>query len=120
MFPSSPFLFSLRDCAAEFLQRRTFPFRFQDASLDRARPWRIATPNFFTLRFFRGTNLALSAFKSCAQTSAREFAIHRLRPRILHGDADSSWPMSQRDRGGNLVDVLTARSTRARESFFEI
>ena len=44
----------------------------------------------------------------------------RLRARILHGDADSAWPMTQRHGGCNLVYMLSTGPAGTRKAFFQI
>jgi len=69
------------------------------------------------MRAPRGT---LSIFNCVEQPFAREFAILRLRSRILDGHADAARPMTQHHRRRNLVYILSARSAGPRERFHQI
>ena len=53
--------------------------------------------------------LTMRFFNRVEQTFPREFAILRLRTRILNCHADAARPMPQCHRGGDFVYILTAR-----------
>ena len=62
----------------------------------------------------------MSIFNGLQQAFSRQLSVLRLGTRILHGHADSTWPVPQRYRGGNFVYVLPARTAGARKSFLKI
>ena len=95
-------------------------FRFQNFSFERRWSRRFAPALFFASGNIRTSRGTLPTLNRIEQSFAREFPILRLRPRILHGHANSAWPMTQRHRRGNLVYVLPARSAGPRERFHKI
>src|SRR5207247_2746695 len=62
----------------------------------------------------------LSCYIIVKQSYPRQFAVYFLRARILHRHANSTWPMTQRHCGCNLVDVLTARAGRSGKRLLEV
>ena len=72
------------------------------------------------MRHFFGTSLLATLFDRSEQSLTGEFAILRLRPRILHGHSDSARPMTKRHRRRYLVYILSARSAGPRERFHQI
>ncbi len=121
LFAISPLgFFQSETCTPEFFQGGAFAFSFQNAPFECSRPRGILSPHFLTLRLLGGAALALPLIDRCAQTLARQFAIHRLRPRVLHRHTEPAGPMPQGDSGGNFVHVLPSRPARACERFLQI
>jgi hypothetical protein len=60
-----------------------------------------------------------SIIQRLQETFASELAVLELGARILDGDEDAGGQMAQNYFGGGFVDVLSARSRRAFEGFFE-
>jgi hypothetical protein len=108
------------DLASQLLQCAAFSFRFENFLFQCGWARRFSTALFFTRSDLRTARCALSIFNRVEQAFPRQFPIHRLRPRILRGHADSARPMPQRHRGCDFVHVLTARSTGPRKRLFKI
>ena len=105
---------------AELLDSGSPAFRFQNALLQTAWPRRALTTNFLSTRDLSSTLFFATLFQRRSQTFPRQLAIHRLRTGILNRDADASRPVTQSHRGGNLVNVLTARSAGTGKCFLQV
>ena len=95
-------------------------FRFQHFPFKSGRSRRFTPTLSFALCDFDCAPPLPSLFNCIEQSLPRQFAVLRLRARILHSDADSSRPMTQCHGSRHLIYILTARSGGPRKRFLKI
>jgi hypothetical protein len=79
-----------------------------------------SSPRFFALRDFIDTLFFSIALDRIQQSFPSHLAVHRLRARILHGDADATRLVMQRYSGCNLVYILAPRPAGSRKGFLKV
>src|SRR5207247_5385136 len=79
-----------------------------------------SSARLFALRNFGSAALFSSTLDRIEQAFQRQLAVHRLRPRILHGYASASWAVAQRYCRCNLIDVLATRARRSSKRLLEV
>jgi len=108
------------DLPSQLFQRAALSFWFENFLFQCGRTRWFSTALFFAGSDLRTARCALSIFNRVEQPFARELPIHRLRPRILRGHADSGWSMPQRHCSRDFVYVLAAWAARARKCLLKI
>jgi hypothetical protein len=95
-------------------------FGFSDFASERAGPLGISAPFSFGERPPLSEFPVSCFFDECEEPIHRQLTVPILGARLLHRHRGTRRSMNEGNSGGDLVDILAARSARTRKNLFEL